>query len=62
MTTGPHAPAPTLTVLEVAHRLNVQPAVVRRWIAEGRIEAVRSGKGHRVALSEVERVKEEQGG
>jgi excisionase family DNA binding protein len=47
---------PTLTVLEVAQRLDVQPALVRRWIAEGRLEAMRSGKGHRIALSEVERM------
>lgn len=59
--TGQPAP-PSLTVLEVAQRLDVQPAVVHRWIAEGRMEAVRSGKSYRVALSEVERVKGERNG
>lgn len=57
-----HSYAQTLTVIEVAQRLKVQPAEVRRWIAEGRLAAVRSGKSFRVAVSEVERVKGERDG
>lgn len=48
---------PTLTVTEAAKRLDVQPAMVRRWIAEGKIAATKSGRSHRIEVSEVDRAK-----
>lgn len=52
-----------LTVAEVAERLRVQPAAVRRWIREGRLEAFMPGgekTGYRILASELRRFIEER--
>ena len=49
----------TYTVLQVAAILGVDPETVRRWIREGEIEAVMTGRGtgggYRVVHKELER-------
>jgi excisionase family DNA binding protein len=52
-TSGPEDP--WLTVQQVSNELKVHPATVRAWIREGRLQAVRAGKGFRVRRSEVDR-------
>jgi excisionase family DNA binding protein len=49
-------PDPTFTVVEAAKLLDVQPAVLRRWIAEEKIAATKAGRSSRIALYEVKRV------
>lgn len=46
---------PWLTVQQVSQELKIHPATVRVWIKQGRLQAVRAGKGFRVRRSEVER-------
>jgi excisionase family DNA binding protein len=46
-------------VARLADRWNVAPLTVRRWIAEGRIQALRVGRLWRVRNSEVERFERE---
>lgn len=49
----------TLTVEEVAERLQLRPETIRRWIRNGRIKAVSLGSrkaGYRVSIEEVERI------
>lgn len=45
---------PLLTVAETAERLRVHPITVRRYIASGRLAAVRAGRNVRVRESAVE--------
>src|SRR5689334_7077974 len=45
-----------LTVQETAALLRVSPVTVRRYIAAGRLEAIRVGRGVRVRRKAVERV------
>ncbi|WP_127480587.1 helix-turn-helix domain-containing protein [Nocardioides pantholopis] len=45
-----------LTVPEVAQRLRVNPATVRRWIEAGTIPAVKIGRSYRVELAQVQAV------
>jgi excisionase family DNA binding protein len=51
------APAedPWLTVQQVSEELKIHPATVRVWIRQGRLQAVRAGKGFRLRRSEVDR-------
>src|SRR5437762_817018 len=51
------APAedPWLTVQQVSEELKIHPATVRVWIRQGRLRAVRAGKGFRLRRSEVDR-------
>jgi excisionase family DNA binding protein len=51
---GP-AEDPWLTVQQVSEELKIHPATVRVWIRQGRLQAVRAGKGFRVRRSEVDR-------
>ena len=46
---------PWLTVQQVSDELAIHPATVRVWIKQGRLQAVRAGKGFRLRRSEVER-------
>ena len=46
---------PWLTVQQVSEELKIHPATVRVWIKQGRLLAVRAGKGFRVRRSEVDR-------
>lgn len=43
-----------LTVVEVADVLKVSPRAVRRYIAQGKLRAVRFGRGYRVELAALE--------
>lgn len=43
-----------LTVHEVAKRLRVHPATVRRWINEGVIPATRVGRDYRIPADSIE--------
>ena len=45
-----------LTIQETAHLLKVPPITIRRYIADGRLPAVRVGKGVRVKKEAVERL------
>ena len=52
------ADKPMLTVAEVAARLRVPPATVRRWLREGRLRGALLGGtklGYRIAESDLER-------
>jgi excisionase family DNA binding protein len=44
-----------LTIQETASLLRVSPITVRRYISDGRLDAVRAGKGVRVKQESVER-------
>ncbi len=47
-----------LTVADVAARLKVPPATVRRWLRDGRLRGVRLGGtklGYRIRASDLER-------
>jgi len=46
---------PWLTVQQVSDELKIHPATVRVWIKQGRLHAVRAGKGYRARRSEVDR-------
>lgn len=46
---------PWLTVQQVSEELKIHPATVRVWIKQGRLQAVRAGKGYRARRSEVDR-------
>jgi len=46
---------PWLTVQQVSEELKINPATVRVWIKQGRLHAVRAGKGYRARRSEVDR-------
>jgi excisionase family DNA binding protein len=46
---------PWLTVQQVSEELKIHPATVRVWIKQGRLHAVRAGKGYRARRSEVDR-------
>src|SRR5947209_1611975 len=46
---------PWLTVQQVSEELKIHPATVRVWIRQGRLNAVRAGKGFRLRRSEVDR-------
>lgn len=43
------------TVQELAERLEVAEATVRRWIKSGELRAIDIGKGWRIAESDLER-------
>lgn len=40
-----------LTVEEAANRLRVSPRTIRKWIVEGKVPAVRYGRGYRISES-----------
>lgn len=46
---------PWLTVQQVSEELKIHPATVRVWIRQGRLNAVRAGKGFRLRRSDVDR-------
>ena len=45
-----------LTIQETAHMLKVNPITIRRYIADGRLPAVRVGKGVRVRKEAVDQL------
>jgi excisionase family DNA binding protein len=47
-TTPPQTPPPMLTVGDLARRLQVDPLTIRRWIAAGKLRAVKLGKSYRI--------------
>lgn len=47
-TTTPPAPEKMLTVDEVAKSLQLHPLTIRRWIAEGKLKAVKLGRSYRI--------------
>jgi putative resolvase len=53
-----------LRVSAAARELGLHPMTVRRWIKEGRIQAIQVGREHRIARTEIERLRganDEQG-
>lgn len=47
-TTTPPQPTPMLTVGDLARQLQVDPLTIRRWIAAGKLRAVKLGKSYRI--------------
>lgn len=47
-----------MAVSEVARKLDVTPATIRRWVAEERLEAVKLGRMWRVPRSAVDEMLE----
>ena len=52
---GPQAPK-MLRVHMAAHELGLHPFTVRRWIKQGKIQAVKIGLEARIPRSEIERL------
>lgn len=51
------ATAPMLTVPEAAERLDVHPATLRRWIADGNVAIITLPSGRRrVPAAEIDRI------
>ena len=54
----PQALPPMLTVAELAKHLQVDPITIRRWIASGKIPAVKLGKSYRIPAEAVAQILE----
>ena len=54
--TGMTDPSEFLTVPEVATRLRVNAATVRRWCADGTLPAVKVGKSYRIEADQLRAV------
>jgi excisionase family DNA binding protein len=55
-TDTPDAPPALLTWREVAHRLNLSPATIRKWSRQGRLRQIELGKSRRFDPRDVEQL------
>ncbi len=51
----PAADDPWLTIPEAGAELKLHPATLRRWVKDGRLQAVRAGRTWRVRRSDLDR-------